>query len=102
MFVVCATLAAMPSYEITLMYPDQPLDRTARAFLGSIIATPQPVLDGFRSSGRGVALTFVVENVPDPEAACRLASQRAGGIWPNFHPSLTHSAPIEREIAPSL
>jgi hypothetical protein len=90
----------MPCYEITLTYPDQPLDRTTRAFLGSIIATPQPALDGFRSSAGGVALTFVVENAPDPEAARRMASQRAGGIWPNFHPALTHSAVVQQEGAP--
>jgi len=92
----------MATYEITLTYPDQTFDRITRAFLGSVIASSHSTLDGFRSAGTGVALTFVVERAPDKDAACRMASQRAGGIWPNFNGQLTGVELLDRDDVSSV
>jgi hypothetical protein len=90
----------MSPYEITFIYPDQPLDRSTRAFLGSIIATPNPTLDGFRFCEGGVALTFVVDQAADGDTAYRIANQRAGGIWPNLHPERTEVKSLTPDAAP--
>jgi len=73
----------MATYEFTLRY-DQPFDQMNRAFLASVLGAPQAPLDGARADGEGVALTFVVV-APGEDIAQRIARQRAGSLWPNFH-----------------
>jgi hypothetical protein len=89
----------MATYEITLTFPDQPLDRANRAFLGSVVAAIPTVLDGFRSCGGGVALTFVIEDARNEEVATRAAYQRAAGIWPNFSAELAEVRALTRDDA---
>lgn len=89
--------SGMASYEITLAYPDQLLDRMNRAFLASVVSSAMPILDGFRSCQGGVALTFVVKDARDEDMARNVAHQRARGIWPNFTPAVTESTSVPSE-----
>ena len=89
----------MSTFEFTFHY-DQPFDRMNRAFLASVLAAPNAPLDGVRVDGDGVALTFVVADAPGEDTARRLAMQRAGSLWPNFHAVTTDVRQIDGSGVP--
>jgi hypothetical protein len=78
----------VPTYEVTLTYPDRSYDEHRR-FLGSVAGSPPSGLDGFRRYGSGVALTYLIQTDLGEDHAAKVALQHAVGMWPNWLPTTT-------------
>ncbi len=71
----------MPTFEITMVYPQRSFDEH-RAALAGLVLRPRGGVDGFRRHGDGVALVFVAE-ARNRDTAMLQAHQRAVAVWPS-------------------
>jgi hypothetical protein len=81
-------VAAVSTYEITLLYADRPFDKHS-LFLQEVGRSPRSGLIAYHRYRGGVVLTIQVETDRGRAAAMELAQQRAAAFWPSFRPSET-------------